>query len=267
VGLWVTKGMAPLDKVIGLGRVAGLDRIEDGADALVLGATATHAAAHRSLAAIDPDLGELMRRFGSAQVRASGTVGGNIANGSPIGDLPPALIALGAEIELRGPEGVRTIPLESFFIAYRRQDRRPGEFVRRLIVPKLKAGEVFRCAKVSKRFDEDISSAMGAFRLTLAGRRIAAVRIAFGGMAATPKRAPETEAALVGASLDEPASWDAALAAMTRDYQPLSDHRSSAAYRMTVARNILLKALMEVASGSTAATRIVGRRETLQAAE
>jgi xanthine dehydrogenase small subunit len=259
--------MTPLDKVIALGRVAGLDRIEDGADALTLGATATHAAAHRSLAAIDPDLGELMRRFGSAQVRASGTVGGNIANGSPIGDLPPALIALGAEIELRGPEGVRTIPLESFFIAYRRQDRRPGEFVRRLIVPKLKAGEVFRCAKVSKRFDEDISSAMGAFWLTLAGRRIAAVRIAFGGMAATPKRAPETEAALVGASLDEPASWDAALAAMTRDYQPLSDHRSSAAYRMTVARNILLKALMEVASGSTAATRIVGRRETLQAAE
>ncbi len=267
VGLWVTKGLAPLEKVIWLGRVAGLDRIEEGEEGLSIGATVTHAEAYSALATIDPDLGELMRRFGSAQVRASGTVGGNIANGSPIGDLAPALIALGAELELRGPEGLRTIPLDSYFIAYRRQDRGPSEFVRRLIVPKLKPQEAFRCTKVSKRFDEDISSAMGAFKLTLEGRRIAAARIAFGGMAGTPKRALQTEAALAGASLDKPASWDAALLAMAHDYQPMSDHRASAGYRMTVARNLLLKALLELASGDTAATRIVGRREILQAAE
>jgi xanthine dehydrogenase small subunit len=267
VGLWITKGMAEIEKIIWLGRVAGLDLIEDGAEALGIGATVTHAEVYPSLARIDPDLGELMRRFGSAQVRASGTVGGNIANGSPIGDLAPALIALGAELDLRQGENTRTIPLDNFFIAYRRQDRLPGEFVRRVTVPKLKAGEVFRAYKISKRFDEDISAAMGAFKFTLDGRRIAEARVAFGGMAATPKRAKETEQALVGLSLDEPASWGEAMAAIARDYQPLDDHRASAAYRSTVARNLVFKALSETASGETHATRIVGQRDALQAAE
>ncbi|MGO4572780.1 xanthine dehydrogenase small subunit [Microvirga sp. 2TAF3] len=267
VGLWVTKGMAELDKVIWLGRVAGLDLIDDSAGTLAIGATATHAEAYASLARIDPDLGEIMRRFGSAQVRASGTVGGNIANGSPIGDLAPCLIALGAELELRQGETIRTIPLENFFIAYRRQDRAPGEYVRRIVVPKLKVDEAFRAYKVTKRFDEDISAALGAFMLTLDGRRIASARIAFGGMAGIPKRASETEAALAGVSLDEPATWGEAMAAIGRDYQPMDDHRASAAYRSTLARNLLFKALSEIASGETRATRIVGQRETLQAAE
>lgn len=267
VGLWITKGMAELEKIIWLGRVAGLDFIDDGEDSLAIGATATHAQAFAPLARIDADLGELMRRFGSAQVRASGTVGGNIANGSPIGDLAPALIALGSDLELRRGDSTRTIPLESFFIAYRRQDRAPGEFVRRVVVPKLKADEAFRAYKVSKRFDEDISAAMGAFKFTLDGRRIASARVAFGGMAGIPKRASETERSLAGVSLDHPASWGAALAAMARDYQPLDDHRASAAYRATVARNLLFKALSETASGQTGATRLVGRRESLEAAE
>jgi xanthine dehydrogenase small subunit len=267
VGLWVTKGLASLDKVIWLGRVAGLDRLDDGPEALTIGATVTHADAFAALAGIDADLDELMRRFGSAQVRATGTVGGNIANGSPIGDLAPALIALGSTLELRRGETIRRIPLDAFFIAYRRQDRHPGEFVRRVIVPKLRANETFRCFKVSKRFDEDISAVMGAFRFTLDGRRIAAARIAFGGMAGVPKRADETEAAITGVSLDEPTSWEGACTAISRDYQPMTDQRASAAYRATVARNLLLKALSEIASGQTRATRIIGRRETLQAAE
>jgi xanthine dehydrogenase small subunit len=267
VGLWVTKGLASLDKVIWLGRVAGLDRLEDGPEALVIGAMVTHADAFAALGGIDPDLGELMRRFGSAQVRASGTVGGNIANGSPIGDLAPALIALGSTLELRRGEAVRTIPLEAFFLAYRRQDRQPGEFVRRVMVPKLRNNEVFRCYKVSKRFDEDISAVMGAFKFTLDGRRIAAARITFGGMAGTAKRADGAEAAIVGASLDDPTSWEAAFTAIGSDYQPMTDQRASAAYRATVARNLLLKALSEIASGETRATRIIGRRETLEAAE
>ncbi|MEZ0171723.1 xanthine dehydrogenase small subunit [Microvirga sp. TS319] len=267
VGLWVTKGMAELEKIIWLGRVAGLDSIEETADALSLGASATHARAFASLARIDPDLGELMRRFGSAQVRASGTVGGNIANGSPIGDLAPALIALGSTLELRRGESTRVLPLDAFFIAYRKQDRLPGEFVRRITVPTLKDGEVFRAYKVSKRFDEDISAVMGAFRFTLEGRRIAQARIAFGGMAGIPKRALETEAALAGVSLDDPSGWGEAMGAVARDYQPLDDHRASAAYRMTVARNLVFKALSETASGETRATRIIVRREAMEAAE
>ena len=267
VGLLITKGMAEIEKIVWLGRVAGLDLIEDSSEALGIGATVTHAQVYPSLARIDPDLGELMRRFGSAQVRASGTVGGNIANGSPIGDLAPALIALGSELELRQGDHVRTMPLEHFFIAYRQQDRLPGEFVRRITVPKLKGNEVFRAYKISKRFDEDISAAMGAFKFTLDGRRIVEARVAYGGMAATPKRATETENALTGLSLDEPASWGEAMAAIARDYQPLDDHRSSAVYRATVARNLVFKALSETASGETRATRIVGQREALEAAE
>jgi xanthine dehydrogenase small subunit len=267
VGLWITKGMAPIEKVIWLGRVAGLDRLEDRGEALSIGATVTHSDAFAALAGIDPDLGEIMRRFGSVQVRASGTVGGSIANGSPIGDLAPALITLGATLELRREDVTRVIPLEDFFIAYRRQDRQPSEYVRQITVPKLSARDEFRAYKVSKRFDEDISAVLGAFKLTLDDRRIAAARIAFGGMAGTPKRAVETEAALKGVSLDDPAAWEPAYAALARDYQPMDDHRASAAYRATVARNLLFKALMEIAYGSTHATRIIAQRESLQAAE
>ncbi|HEY8567128.1 MAG TPA: xanthine dehydrogenase small subunit [Beijerinckiaceae bacterium] len=267
VGLWITKGLFALDQIIWLGRVAGLDQLADEGDALAIGATVTHADALAALAAIDPDLGELMRRFGSPQVRASGTVGGNIANGSPIGDLAPALIALGATLELRRGERRRILPLESFFKAYRVQDRAPGEFVRALRVPKLAAGESFRCYKVSKRFDEDISAVMGAFRLTLDGRRIAAARVVYGGMAAVPKRAAATEAALAGLSLDEPETWDAACDAVAADFQPLDDHRASAAYRGTVARNLVRKALHEIATGRDDETRLIGRRPMLAAAE
>ena len=263
VGLWITKGLAEIDKVIWLGRVAGLDRLEDGPDALRIGAAVTHADAHGALAGIDPDLGELLRRFGAWQVRAAGTVGGNLANGSPIGDLAPALIALGSELDLRRGDRVRTLPLENFFLAYRRQDRAPGEFVRGVTVPSLPEGEVFRCFKVTKRFDEDISAVMGAFKFTLDGRRIAAARAAYGGMAATPRRAGTAEAALVGASLDDPTTWNPALDALRSDFEPLNDQRASAAYRGLVARNVLLKALTEVASGDQAVTRLVGFRPAL----
>jgi xanthine dehydrogenase small subunit len=267
VGLRITKDLARSKKIIWLGRVVGLDRIDDEGDALAIGASVTHQDATAALSAVDPDLGELMRRFGSVQVRVAGTVGGNIANGSPIGDLAPALIALDGRVELRSAAGERTIPLEAFFLAYRKQDRRTGEYVRRLIVPKLEAGDAFRCYKVSKRFDEDISAAMGAFRFTLDGRRIRSARVAFGGMAGIPQRASATEAALVGLSLDEPAAWEDALSAIDRDYRPMSDQRASAQYRATVARHLVLKALFEVAHGETQATRIVGHRESLKAAE
>jgi xanthine dehydrogenase small subunit len=267
VGLWITKALAPLDKVIWLGRVKELDRIEDSAEALSLGATVSHARAHAALENLDQDLGELIRRFGSVQVRVAGTVGGNIANGSPIGDLAPAFMALGATLELRKGARLRTLALEDFFLAYRRQDRAPGEFVRRVIVQKLQPEEAFRCHKVTKRFDEDISSVMGAFRLRFHGRRVAEAHMAYGGMAGVPKRASEAEAALAGASLDDPPSWEAALAALSRDFLPLDDQRASAAYRALVARNLLFKALIEIASGETADTRLAGRREMLEAAE
>jgi xanthine dehydrogenase small subunit len=249
VGLWITKALRDLKKIIWLGRVKGLDRIEETAEGFDFYATAGLDASLEPLAAIHSDLREIMRRFGSAQVRAAGTIGGNVANGSPIGDSPPALIALGASVELRQGETSRVLPLENFFIAYGKQDRKPGEYVRRIHAPKLKENQHYRSYKVSKRFDEDISAVMSAFRFTLDGRRITEARIAYGGMAATPKRASGAEAALIGVSLDDRAAWSAALQAIGSDFSPLTDMRATSAYRSKVAANLLLKALTEIAGG------------------
>ena len=256
VGLWITKGLQDPQKIIWTGRVAGFDVIDATDTQLTLGAGATHQDALPYLADIHPDLGEMMRRFGSTQVRASGTVGGSIANGSPIGDLAPCLIALGATLDLRFGDTARSIPLEDFFIAYRKQDRAPGELVTGVHVSLLDGNSAFRAYKVSKRFDEDISAVLGAFRFTLEGRKVSAARIAYGGMAATPARARKTEAACVGINLDDASTWTAALDAMAQDYSPLSDMRASAAYRSLVARNLLKKALLEVAGASQSDTRV-----------
>ena len=257
VGLWVTKQLRDLKRVIWLGRVAGLDSVGESAEdgALSVGAGVTLADAMPQLYAIHADLGELLRRFGSKQVRVSGTVGGNIANGSPIGDLAPALIALGGRVVLRKGDKTRALPLEDFFIAYGKQDREPGEFVLAVEAPRLEAHQRYRAFKVSKRFDEDISAVMLAVRVDLDGRKIVGARVACGGMAATPKRAEKAERALAGASLDLPTTWGRAREAINEDFTPLTDMRATAAYRKTVAANLLEKALTEI-SGASAPTRI-----------
>ena len=265
VGLWITKQLRDLPKIIWVGRVQGLDEIDAGASAITFGAAVTHQAALPHLASIDPDLGELMRRFAGLQVRSIGTIGGNIANGSPIGDLPPALIALGATLTLQRGAMTRTVPLEKFFIGYGKQDRTPGEFVRAVRVPRLERNEKFRCYKISKRFEQDISAVMGAFKFTLDGTRIRAARIAFGGMAGTPKRADATERALQGADLNQPSSWDPAVAALTKDFAPIDDQRASAGYRTGIAQALLCKALMEIAGAPSALTRVTGQREAAHA--
>jgi xanthine dehydrogenase small subunit len=259
VGLWITKQLRSLPKIIHVGGVSSLHVIDDKPDRLSLGAAVTYGEAQSHLAAIDPDVGETLRRIGSTQVRASGTVGGNFANGSPIGDMPPMLIALGATLCLRHGENERSLALENYFLAYGKQDRAPGELVWRVDIPKLKAGQHFRAYKIAKRFDQDISAVMAAFRLTAADSRITAARIAFGGMAATPKRAMAAEAALVGLSLNKPATWTAAAAELAKDFQPITDMRASAQYRLDVAQGLLIKALTEIA-GESPETRLIGLR-------
>ena len=255
VGLWVTKRLQRLPKIIWLGRIADFDFIREDADGVAFGAGVKLDDAAAPLTKLHPDLGLLMSRFGSLQVRASGTVGGNIANGSPIGDLAPALIALDGRVELRQGADTRELPLEAFFLGYGKQDRRPSEFVRAVYAPRLKPHQIYRAFKVSKRFDEDISAVMGAFRFELDGRRITSARVAYGGMAATPKRGSACEAALVGVDLDQPSTWDKAIAAIAADFQPLSDMRASSAYRSTVAANLVKRALMEI-SGVETPTRL-----------
>ena len=260
VGLWITKQLRALPKIILLGRVAGLADIRESEQGFHFGAGVTHARAEAAMAAIDPDLVELYRRFGGKQVRAVGTIGGNIANGSPIGDTMPALIALGATLYLRRLDATRSLPLEEFFIDYGKQDRAPGEFVTGIDVPRLKSGEVFRCYKVSKRFDQDISALLGAFRFTVEEGCVTAARVAYGGMAATPKRAAATESALEGLALADPQDWDAACEALASDFRPIDDMRASASYRLETAQALLRKALHEAAGEASAATRIVGLR-------
>jgi xanthine dehydrogenase small subunit len=267
VGLWITKKLAPIEKVIHVGRVAELSSIETTSDGYAIGATVSLARAAPVLGSIDPDVAEVLRRFGSIQVRACGTVGGNIANGSPIGDLAPMLIAMGATVEQRRDEQIRTLPLESFFLSYGKQNRQPGEFVRRVIVPKPPAGSHFRAYKVSKRIDEDISAVLAALCLKIEGGRITEAKVAFGGMAGIPKRAKAVEAALHGLPLAETRCWQAAADAVGEDFTPLTDVRASAAYRLRVAGNLINKALAEIAGASTDTTRIAGRRTTADAAE
>ena len=261
VGLWITKQLRELPRILHTGRVASLHEVLERDDRVEIGAAATYAEAEPALRALDPDIGEMLRRLGSKQVRAAGTVGGNIANGSPIGDSPPVLIALGATIELRLRDTRRTLPLEDFFLDYGRQDRAPGEILTRIIVPRPGPTEHFRCYKISKRYDQDISALLGAFRLRIEGRRVVEARIAYGGMAATPKRARNAERAAAGLLLDEPAAWPAAAEVLAEDFSPIDDHRASAAYRMRVARSLLVKALTEIAGRPAGETRVAGAGE------
>lgn len=250
VGLWITKHLRDLPKVIWLGRLSALSGMEESDAGLLLGAGVTYQASEAAMNRLSPDLGTLWSRIGSRQVRASGTVGGNIANGSPIGDTPPALIALGATLELHSAAGSRALALEDFFIEYGKQDRKPGEFVSGVFIPRPLRNQVFRCYKITKRFDQDISAIMGAFLFTRDDNGlITDARIAFGGMAGTPKRASGAEKALLGASLSDPATWSAAMQAINSDYSPLTDMRAGMEYRRETARALLAKALME-ASGT-----------------
>ena len=267
VGLWITKKLMPIEKIIHVGRVSELSKIEETEDGWAFGAIVSLARAMPVLGTIDPDIAEVLRRFGSIQVRASGTVGGSIANASPIGDLAPMLIALGGGIELRHGDNIRRLPLENFFLDYGKQDRAKGEFVRRLFVPSSSPSAHFRAYKITKRFDEDISALLAVFCLTVDDGRISEAKVAFGGMAGIPKRAKAVEESLRGLSLTDTPRWQAAADAVKKDFTPLTDLRASADYRGRVAGNLVIKALAEIAGVASDVTRISDRRMPAHAAE
>lgn len=244
VGLWVTKQLRDLAPVAFLGDVEDLKGVEVQSGQLHVGACVTISALRDAVAERLPSFGELLRRYASVQVRNAATIGGNIANGSPIGDGPPALIALGATLHLRRGDEMRAMALEDFFLDYRKQDRRPGEFVAGVSFPEF--APALRCYKISKRFDQDISAVCGCFNVAVEAGVVMQARIAFGGMAGVPKRASLTEAALVGKAWTE-ATVDAAAAAMAGDFAPLSDMRASSAYRMLTAQNLLRRYFHDLA--------------------
>ncbi|MEZ5773572.1 MAG: xanthine dehydrogenase small subunit [Hyphomicrobiaceae bacterium] len=262
IGLHVTKALRPLGPQIHLDRVPELRAIDVAAGRLVIGAMVTYSQAEPVFAAQIPALAELVRRIGSRQVRNAGTIGGNIANGSPIGDMPPALIALGATLVLRAGGTERRIPLEDYFLAYGRQDRRPGEYVRAVELDLPGPGRLLGFHKVSKRFDQDISAVCGGFNIALGDDgTVTGVRIAYGGMAATPRRASHVEAALAGEPWTE-ATVARACDAYVADFTPITDMRASAGYRLEVARNLIWRVFHESRHGP-GATRLVGPDATI----
>ena len=256
VGLWVTKQHRRIDPVIYLGEVQELQRLSLGAAAIEIGAGVTYERLLPVLAREYPDFGELLRRLGSTQIRACGTMGGNVANGSPIGDSPPALIALNTRLVLRRGAERREMALEDFFIDYGMQDRKPDEFVEKILLPRRDPARIFHCYKISKRFDQDIAASLGAFNLKLYKGRVGDIRICFGGMAATPKRARNCEQELIGKpwSRETIAGGQAAL---RQDFVPITDMRASKTYRGLIAENLLLKFFLET-SEPVAETRVVG---------
>ena len=245
VGLWVTKFMREIGPVVFLSHLDDLRLITEGDDGLTLGAGVSYTDAYPVIVRHFPQLKELWNRIGGEQVRNMGTVGGNVANGSPIGDTPPALIGLGATVQLREGKNRRSVPIEKYFIEYGKQDRAPGEFVEAIHIPYLDTRDLYGVYKISKRLDEDISSVCGTFRISLDERgRVENAIIAFGGMAGTPKRASAVEASLTGAVWDED-TIEKAVPAFSDDFTPLTDWRASADYRLLVAKNLLRRFYLE----------------------
>ena len=263
VGLWVTKALQRLGTVVWLGRIDELAQVVETEQSIEIGAGVSYTDAAETLSRHYPDMGEVIRRLGSVQIRNLGTIGGNIANGSPIGDSPPLLIAAGATLHLRLGDKRRSLPLEDFFLDYGKQDRQPGEFVEKVEVPLPAAGSTFRAYKISKRFDQDISAVLGAFQLRFDGARVTEARVAYGGMAATPKRATAVESCLIGADWDE-ATVERAMAALEQDFVPITDWRASAGYRLQVAKNLLRRFHIETSDPATE-TRLVGDRSLAHA--
>ncbi len=255
VGLWVTKFMREIAPVVFIGHLDELRRTSETDGVLSIGAGVSYTDACALLAGRIPALADLIDRIGGEQVRNMGTIGGNVANGSPIGDMPPPLIALGASLTLRKGKTRRTISLEDFFIDYGKQDRQPGEFVEAVHVPLPPEASRFAIHKVTKRRDEDITAALGAFYLVLDGASaVETIRIAYGGMAATPKRATAVEKALAGKAWTR-TTIDGALDSYADDFEPLSDMRASADYRMLAARNLLVRFFLET-SGHAGPLRV-----------
>ena len=244
LALEVTQFHRELPVMIYVGHIEDMKRIEVTDSAIEIGAAAALSDCYEALASEYPDFGELLHRFASLQIRNQGTLGGNIGNASPIGDAPPLLIALGAQIALRQGNTLRVLPLQNYFLDYKVTARQDAEFIEKIIVPRAKANQAFRAYKVSKRLDDDISAVCAAFNLSIEGGVVQDVRIAFGGMAAIPKRASACEVALLGSAWNQDAI-ERACEALAEDFTPLSDFRASKEYRLLTAQNLLRKFFLE----------------------
>lgn len=244
VGLWVTKMHQRFGQVLDVTRARELRAVEITSSELSIGAAVTLQDAYAALVAQRPQLQAFAQRFAGLPVRNSGTLGGNVANGSPIGDSMPLLIALGTRIVLASVRGERTLALEDFYTGYRQNLLAADEIVARLLVPLPQPGEFLRVYKISKRYDDDISAVCLAVNLRLEDGHVQAARIGAGGVAATPARATQAEDALAGQPWTEAAAR-AAGEALRAQFQPISDMRASSAYRREVLGNLMQRLWLE----------------------
>ncbi|KGJ94593.1 xanthine dehydrogenase small subunit [Colwellia psychrerythraea] len=247
LALSVTQNLATIDKLVYVGNVAELTTIEETDDEIIIGSALPYSEFIDTLHHYYPDLGEMIERIGSKQVRNTGTLGGNVGNASPIGDMPPALIALGATMTLHVQGQERTILVEDYFVDYKKTVLKSSEFIKSIQIPKPTKGQTLKLYKISKRIDDDISAVLAAFFIEQTGQKVTNVRLAFGGMAAIPKRGPAAEAALINEDLTKE-SVARAKTALATDFQPMSDVRASDKYRMTVAQNLIEKCYLELQS-------------------
>lgn len=245
LALAVTQQLSFINQLVYLGNVKELNVIEENDGFIRIGSAVPYHQFTSLLAKDYVDLSAMIERIGSLQIRNNGTLGGNIGNASPIGDMPPALIALGCTIDLAVNDQERTVLVENYFVDYKKTILAPSEFIKCINIPKAKVGSVLKVYKISKRIDDDISAVLAAFYIELTNKKVTAIRIAFGGMAAIPKRATACENALLNKTFSQE-NIILAKQALTQDYQPMSDVRASHTYRMRVAQNLLEKCFIEV---------------------
>ena len=238
LSLLVTKQFQELPTLVSVEGIPALRQIEKDGDRVSIGATVTLADLETFCAGPLPAVERMLRFFGSRQIKNRGTVGGNLCNASPIGDLPPILLALDTEVVLRSASGIRTLPLDAFFLSYRKTALRPGEILERVVVPIPSADTKVTAYKVSKRQELDISTVALGVKVQVQDGMVTEVRVAYGGLAAIPKRAQATESALLGKPWTEETVLGA-LDTLDEEFTPIDDHRGSAWYRRTVAKNLL----------------------------
>ena len=255
LALAVTQQLDTLDHLVYVGDVVEIKQISETDNDITIGAAVPYSEFTPLLSKHYPELGEMIERIGSTQIRNVGTLGGNIGNASPIGDMPPALIALGATMTLRKGDSERTIKVEQFFKDYKVTDLAESEFISSVTIPKPSEGQHFKVYKISKRIDDDISAVLAAMSIEIEEGKVKTFSTGFGGMAAIPKRAAQCEQALIGQSWNQ-ATLDNAKQALGQDFNPMSDVRATDKYRMKVSQNLLQKAFIEI-NNRTIETRVV----------
>jgi len=262
IALEVTQMNRRIPQLIAINDIPSLKSIVIEDESILIGAGVTYSQMEATLNEHFPEFGQLLHRFASRQVRNNGTMGGNIANASPIGDTPPVLLALGACIELASTEGNRWLPLHEFFLDYKKTQKKPGEYLRMIRIPRLQANQVLKVYKISKRLEDDISAVLAAFKFTLEGdindksraQTVTAVTSGFGGMAGIPKAASQLEQALLNQPVSM-AAFEKAAQVLAQDFAPMSDVRATSEYRMQVAQNLIQKCAFEL-SNPNSVTRI-----------